>query len=96
MEETTVNTGDEKQLEIQDKKLLIEDENAKRDAQRKMCWFSLFGMLLYPICIIISGFFDLPNAITGLGSIAGTYFVSVSAIVMAYFASEVFNNKIPK
>jgi hypothetical protein len=40
-------------LLLDDKRMQIEDENSKRDQQRKMVWFSLAGLLLYPVMIII-------------------------------------------
>ena len=41
-------------LALEDKRLKMADDDAQRDAQRKMAWFALFGMLLYPFAIIIS------------------------------------------
>ena len=34
-------------MAFEDKRLKMLDDDAQRDAQRKMAWFSLFGMLLY-------------------------------------------------
>ena len=31
----------------------LEDADARRDAMRKMTWFALLGMLLYPFAILI-------------------------------------------
>ena len=56
----------------------LEDADAMRDAQRKMAWFSLFG---------------LEEAMKTLGSMAPTYFVAVAGIVAAFFASQTLGKK---
>jgi hypothetical protein len=42
----------------------LEDADAMRDAQRKMAWFSLAGMLLYPAIVLIANtcWYDLAGA----------------------------------
>lgn len=78
-------------LEFQRKKL--EDEDAMRDAQRNMAWFALFGMLLYPFAVVLANLIGLDQASKILGDMAATYFVSVAAIVAAFFGSQSFGNK---
>ena len=39
-------------LEYEDRKRRLEDEDAQRDAQRRMTWFALSGMLLYPFAVV--------------------------------------------
>ena len=34
----------------------LEIANEKAEAQKNMCWFALFGMLLYPSGIVITSF----------------------------------------
>jgi hypothetical protein len=65
------------------------DNNDKRqDAQRAMAWFGLLGMLLYPFAIIATVIADLETAGNMLTDVAPTYFVSVAAIVAAFYAKE--------
>jgi len=64
-----------------------------RDAQRNMAWFALFGMLLYPFAVVIAVLAGLDTAATTLGSMAPTYFVSVAAIVAAFYAKEAIAKK---
>jgi hypothetical protein len=45
---------DEMAMMLEGKRKKLEDEDAMRDAQRKMAWFALFGMLLYPFAVVIS------------------------------------------
>ena len=68
----------------------FEDADAMRDAQRKMAWFALGGMLLYPFAVVLAVFLDLDQAGTILGNMAATYFVSVAAIVAAFFGGQAF------
>lgn len=66
----------------------IENEDKKEDAQRNMAWFALLGMLLYPFAVVGAGMFGLESAGNILGDMAPTYFVSVAAIVAAFYAKE--------
>tara|TARA_B110000483_G_scaffold104218_1_gene127110 strand:+ start:310 stop:633 length:324 start_codon:yes stop_codon:yes gene_type:complete len=77
-------------LALEDKRLKMADDDAQRDAQRKMAWFALFGMLLYPFAIIFCNVASLDEAMKSLASIAGVYFVSVAAIVAAFYGKEAY------
>ena len=79
---------DERLLKLQDMKSDMENEDKKQDAQRNMAWFALFGMLLYPALVVFSIFTGLDKAADVLGDIAPTYFVSVAAIVAAFYGKE--------
>ena len=81
---------DEKMLRLQDMKSDMENEDKKEDAQRHMAWFALFGMLLYPSLVVLSVFTGLEKASDVLGDMAPTYFVSVAAIVAAFFGKEAY------
>lgn len=72
-------------IELEDRRRRMEDEDAQRDQQRRMVWFALFGMLLYPVAIMVADFLGLENAANILGSIASIYFVSVAGIVGVFF-----------
>jgi hypothetical protein len=81
------------ELERQRRMLEIEDADKMRDAQRNMAWFALFGMLLYPFSVVIASFFGIDSAANILGDMAPTYFVSVAAIVAAFYGKEAFSGK---
>ena len=81
---------DEKLLRLQDLKSDIENEDKKEDAQRMMAWFALFCMLLYPSLVVLSSWFGIEKAASVLGDMAPTYFVSVAAIVAAFFGKEAY------
>ena len=71
----------------------LDDQDAMRDAQRKMAWFALFGMLLYPFAVVLANLIGLDQASKILGDMAATYFVSVAAIVAAFFGTQAYSKK---
>lgn len=71
----------------------LENEDKKEDAQRNMAWFALFGMLLYPFAVVIANLLGLDKAAGILGDMAPTYFVSVAAIVAAFYGKEAYAKK---
>ena len=78
----------DEEFDMDQKLMRLENEDKKEDAQRNMAWFALFGMLLYPSLVVISVLFGLEKAASVLGDMAPTYFVSVAAIVAAFFGSQ--------
>lgn len=86
-------TEQELQMHLEFKRKELEDADAMRDAQRNMAWFALFGMLLYPFSVVLASLIGLTEAASTLGSMAPTYFVSVAAIVAAFYAKEAIGNK---
>jgi len=79
---------EEYEMDMEFKRKALEDADAMRDAQRKMAWFALFGMLLYPAIVIISNIIGMEQAAKILGDMAAVYFVSVAAIVAAFFGAQ--------
>ena len=80
-------------LHLEFKRKELEDADAQRDAMRKMAWFALFGMLLYPTTIMVTSAFGLDKAAGIIGDIAPTYFVAISALVAAFFGANAYTNK---
>lgn len=80
----------EQKLYLEFKRKELEDQDAMRDAQRTMAWFALFGMLLYPFAVVLATLLSLDGAAKILGDMAATYFVSVAAIVAAFFGTQAF------
>lgn len=83
----------DEELDLHKKRLEIEDEDAMRDAQRNMAWFALWGMLLYPFGIFIASFFGSDHAADVIGDMSSIYFLSVAAIVMAFYGKEAITAK---
>jgi uncharacterized membrane protein YccF (DUF307 family) len=84
---------EQKMIELEDMRSDMENEDKKQDAQRNMAWFALFGMLLYPAFVIASTLIGLDKAATILGDMAAVYFVSVAAIVAAFYGKEAMTQK---
>ena len=80
----------EYEMDMEFKRKALEDADAMRDAQRKMAWFALFGMLLYPAIVIVSNIIGMEQAAKILGDMAAVYFVSVAAIVAAFFGAQAY------
>ncbi len=78
----------EEEMYLEFKRKELEDADAMRDAQRKMAWFSLAGMLLYPAIVLIANIIGMEQAAKILGDMAAVYFVSVAAIVAAFFGAQ--------
>ena len=83
----------DEELDLNEKMMRLENEDKKADAQRNMAWFALFGMLLYPFAVVIASWIGLDQAGKILGDMAPTYFVSVAAIVAAFYAKEAIAKK---
>lgn len=86
-------SAEEAAMELEFKRKRLEDQDAMRDAQRNMAWFALFGMLLYPFAVVVAALIGLDQAGKILGDMAPTYFVSVAAIVAAFYAKEAVGEK---
>lgn len=77
--------AEERKIMLEDKRRSMEDADAKRDAQRQMAWFSLTGMLVFPFGVVLTEYMNLPNASNLLSSMSNIYYVSIAAIVAAYY-----------
>ena len=84
---------EERMIELEDMRSDMENEDKKQDAQRNMAWFALGGMLLYPAFVVAATLFGLDNAAKILGDMAAVYFVSVAAIVAAFYGKEALAKK---
>lgn len=86
---------EQRMIELADMRSDMENEDKKQDAQRNMAWFALFGMLLYPAFVIVATLIGLDQAASILGDMAAVYFVSVAAIVAAFYGKEAIAAKTP-
>src|SRR6056300_1679213 len=81
-------TKEEMEMNLEFKRKELEDADAQRDAIRKMAWFSLVGLLLYPFGIFLTDMFGLDQAAKLIADIAPTYFASIAVLVSAFFAAD--------
>jgi len=79
---------EEEAMYLEFKRRELEDKDAQRDAIRKMAWFSLSGLLVYPIGIAITSFTGMETAAQLIADIAPTYFASIAVLVSAFFGAD--------
>ena len=80
----------EEELVLAERILIIENLDKKDDAQRSMAWFTLIGMILYPVAVVLASFLGLPDTAIILGDMAPTYFASTAALVAAFFGAQAY------
>ena len=85
-------SSEELAMYLEFKRRELEDQDAQRDAMRKMTWFALWGMLLYPVTIVVASWLNVDDAATIIGNIAPTYFVAISALVAAFFGANAYSS----
>ena len=86
-------TPEEHAMYLEFKRKELEDNDAQRDAIRKMAWFSLIGLLVYPIGIAATSFLGLEKAATLIADIAPTYFASIAVLVSAFLGADALKGK---
>ena len=86
-------TNEEHKMYLEFKRKELEDNDAQRDAIRKMAWFSLVGLLLYPLGIFITSLLGLDRAANLIADIAPTYFASIAVLVSAFFGADALRKK---
>lgn len=77
--------------EFEHKRKMQENEDAKEDQIRQMAWFALWGMLLYPVLILVTAIFGIEAATSTIGDIAPTYFVAIAGLVAAFFGAQAYS-----
>jgi len=81
-------SAEEWQMHLEFKRKELEDKDAQRDAIRKMAWFSLIGLLVYPIGIALTSLLGMDKAAELIADIAPTYFASIAVLVSAFFGAD--------
>ena len=86
-------SDEEHKMFLEFKRKEMEDQDAQRDAIRKMAWFSLVGLLIYPIGIAVTSAFGMEKAADLIADIAPTYFASIAVLVSAFFGADALKKK---
>jgi len=84
-------TVSDEELAMEERMIDLENRDKREDAQRTMAWYALGGMLLYPVCVVISVVAGIDAAAKILGDMAGVYFIAVAGIVAAFFGAQAFS-----
>ena len=80
-------------IELEDRRRKMLDDDAQRDSIRKMAWFALIGLLLYPFGIFLADMFSMGTAAQLIADIAPTYFASIAVLVSAFFGASAIKAK---
>ena len=83
----------EHEMYLEFKRKELDDQDAQRDAIRKMTWFALGGMLLYPFGIVFADLYGYETTGQLLADIAPTYFVAIAGLVAAFFGADALKSK---
>tara|TARA_R110000765_G_scaffold289134_1_gene385295 strand:+ start:392 stop:730 length:339 start_codon:yes stop_codon:yes gene_type:complete len=83
----------DEEMAIGERMVALENRDQKADAQRHMAWYALSGMLLYPVCVVVSVVAGIDAAAKILGDMASVYFISVAGIVAAFFGAQAMVTK---
>ena len=84
---------EEMEMHLEFKRKALEDQDAQRDAIRKMAWFSLIGLLVYPIGIAATSAPGMDQASELIADIAPTYLASIAVLVSACFGADALKKK---
>ena len=77
---------EEMEMDLEFKRKELEDADARRDAMRKMAWFSLRGMLLYPFAVVLANLIGLE---TERYLAYATYFVSAKLSLVSLVQTHI-------
>jgi hypothetical protein len=77
--------------EFEHKRAMQQNEDKKEDQIRQMAWFALWGMLLYPVLILLTSVFGVDDASSLIADIAPTYFVAIAGLVAAFFGAQAYS-----
>lgn len=82
----------DEEFELEREMMRADNEDKKEDQIRRMAWFALWGLLIYPVGIVVTDLlpFSFESTSQLLADIAPTYFVSVSALVGAFFGAQAY------
>ena len=80
---------DEQKMYLEFKRKELEDADAMRDAQRSMAWYSLGGMLLYPVIVVLATVFNMDQAVF-LNSVFTTEYIDTILIYINYCVNTYF------
>jgi len=77
--------------EFEHRERMRENEDKKEDQIRSMAWFALWGMLLYPVLILLTSILKQDTASGLIANIAPTYFVAIAGLVAAFFGAQAYS-----
>ena len=83
----------EENIDFQERKIRIVNEDQKQDSQLRMVWFALLSSLLYPVLVMICFALGFPECARLLTDMSDIYFISVMGLVGVYFGADAYIRK---
>ena len=83
----------DEEMALEREMMRAENEDKKEDQIRRMAWFALWGMLIYPVTILITSMLGYEKAAGLISDIAPTYFVAIAGLVAAFFGANAIAKK---
>lgn len=71
----------------------LDNEDRRDDQHRRMAWFALSGLIVYPTLVMFTDLVQLDKASDLISDMSNIYFPSVSAIVMTLFGASAYKAK---
>ncbi len=80
----------DEEMALEREMMRADNEDKEEDQIRRMAWFALWGMLLYPIGIFVADTVGYETTGQLLADIAPTYFVAIAGLVGAFFGAQAY------
>lgn len=77
-------------IDFEERKLKLINEDQKQDSQLRMVWFALLSSLLYPVLVISCFSLGYPDCAKCLTDMSDIYFISVMGLVGVYFGADAY------
>ena len=71
----------------------LDNEDRRDDQHRRMAWFALSGLVIYPLLVIFTDYVQLDKASQLISDMSSIYFPSMSVIVMALFGASAYKDR---
>ena len=80
-------------LDVLNKRLTIQDADAKRNLERKLVTMSAVGLVVYPFIILLASVLGFDTAASLITDIASVYVVAASGTVVGYMGVNAIREK---
>ena len=71
----------------------LDNEDRRDDQHRRMAWFALSGLVIYPLLVMITDYVQLDKASQLISDMSSIYFPSMSVIVMTLFGASAYKDR---
>jgi len=89
----TIERSEWNKLALEDRRLVIVDQDLKRNAERRFTGLALMGMLVYPFIILFASVLGFDKAATLITDIASVYVIAASGVVAAFMGFNAYSAK---